>query len=211
MKNLFINPNSFYLVNTKTLSFDGPLFYLRKHIYPKRTNIAVIQVFNHLFELEKIAFPLFGAILPTKQNKEEYADITTLRKFPCDKLLNEKGLTFTQLRAVYRKYQLVEQEDLSPFNIQKLYVGNVKKCRVLTSNYTNSEELHNNVYLLMNDTHEFIILQDFLAGKNHYITSSMQREQQEYVDSNSLREISIKEMLLPKVYEKCLQFPERNI
>lgn len=210
MQNLWINSNSLYLVNTNIADLEGPLFYPRIRVYPKRKNIAVVYAYNHLFELEKITSFPFRAIIPMKQNTKEYADITTLHKFPYEYLSNLECPTLEGLRSVYRLYQLLEYKDLSPFQIQGVYIGNLKMYRLLTPRYINCVEIESHICLLKNDNNQFITLQDFLEGKNNYISSESIKEQQVFVEQSSLREVPF-ESISTFVKEKHLQFSRHTI
>lgn len=213
MKNLFVNPNSLYLVDTKVVNLEGLLFNPKYRIYPKRKNVAVVAAFHHYFELENGKNRNWlGNILPTKANYEEYIDVKSICKFPYDSSFSSEKVTLETLRGVYRKYQLIEQKDLSPFNIQGLYVGDVQRCIVLGPNYVNTEVVEKNTILLKNQENRFITLENFLEGKNKYLSSTLEREKEEYVDTMFLREISLEEALSSiKGSEKHLQFSKRNI
>lgn len=213
MKNLLIDPNKLYLVDTKMAELEGPLFYPRVRIYPKRINVAVIYTFHRYFELERItSINLLRGMIPQKESFKEYVDTKTLRPFSHESIPNMDKVPLETLKKIYRKSQLVEYGNLSPFNIQRLYIGNIKKGKTLSSNYQNIESVYDNVCLLMNDEHRFITLQDFLEGKNNYISCDLERENQEYVDANSLKEVSLDVVFSSaKEYEKHLQFPKRTI
>lgn len=213
MKNLFINPNSLYLVNTKVVNLEGPLFSPKSRIYPKRKNVAVIAAFHRFFELENEKNEkLLGKVLPIKANYEEFIDIESICEFPYDSDFSSEKVTLETLRGIYRKYQLVKEKDLSPFNIQGLYIGTVKRCIVLAPNYVNTEVVAKDTILLENQENKLIPLENFLEGKNKYLSSALEREKEEYVDTMSLREISLEEVLSSvKENKNHLQLSKRNI
>ncbi len=199
MKNLLIHPENLYLIDTKTvlestaISINGkwsPNTYVT--VMPRR-NVGVIKKKNHFFELEKIRAN--GLILPKPISSsfkvEEFINRNSIHKFPYPKDFDFEKATLESLRSVYRKY-LWEKEDtiMKTERIKNLYVGNILKCNYQTPGYINTEKYLENVLLFQLENQKFMMLEDFLAGKNLFY-SLEQREGKYFIDSCSLQEKSL--------------------
>lgn len=195
-------------------------------IYPKRENIAVLEVSNHFFELEQIkkgGFSL-GKELPICESSDEFIDITTtaFRKFPYEKDFDFKNANLKSLRSEYRKYRIMELEDASVFGIQKLYRGKVSIRDTshprdpLISEIIESISTINTFFIQLEDG-KLMLLVDFLEGK--HLDSKvpslngkdpyLKVELEEEIPLKEIKDISIPYFKSQK--KKCLQFPKYNI
>lgn len=197
MKNLYINPEAFYLVKTKTIiensgvySKDGKKLTNIVVSNTLRESVGVIQVGNRFFELEKIK--MRGLLLPkslsTSNKKEEYINVEDIQKFPFPEDFDYQNVTLESLRAAYRSYLFANVKTMEKtMGIQNFYLGNILKCNHQSIGYMNTERYLYHVILLKLQNGNFITLQDFLNGKNKYY-SKEKEEGKYFVDSSSLQE-----------------------
>lgn len=214
MRSLFVNPNLLYLADTKILYTEGPALRPRIYVRTERKNVGVIQIFGSYYELEKLAGFQSKKLL-TCESSREYMDTTTLRKFSYEEEFNYQKANLQKLRGAYRTYvitQLDSDQVYSLFHIDKLYIGDIREYKVLTSNYINTEISEGQVYLLHFENNSFMKLGDFLKGKNTYLFSKV--DSSRYIDFSSLKELSLEEFLVSgsgKELQKHLQFSKSNI
>lgn len=172
MKNLILNPYLLYLVNTQKRQYSGIIECPKIQIVPQRKQVAVLEVSNHFFELEKIkghGIPL-GKELPIRESDKEFINITTFQKFPYERNFDFNHANLDSLRKAYRKYRIMELGDISSFGIQKLYRGKVsikdsssfRKFAICESNASFPKI---DTYLLQLEGNRVMILSDFLEGK----------------------------------------------
>jgi len=127
MRNLILSPYLLYLVDTQKVECSGAIEHPKIQVYPKRKNVAVMEVSNHFFELEKIKGHglLLGREIPIRESSKEFIDITTFQKFPFERGFDFEHANLDSIRSAYRKHKIVDLEDLSTFGIEKLYRGTV--------------------------------------------------------------------------------------
>ena len=177
MKNIFLNPNLLYLVDTEKIEFNQLVGDFRLSL--QRKNVAVLEVFNHFFELETLKGDIFtlGKEIPIRESDQEFIDITTFRKFPYNQNFDFKNVSLKSLREVYRKYQIMKQEDVSMFGIKNLYYGKV--CMYQNKKRGHSRDLMENIreeimqslseidtLFIQFENGNFMRLSDFIDGRH---------------------------------------------
>ena len=199
MKNLILNPNLLYLVNTETVHYSGAFECPRIQKYPNRKNVAVLEVSNHFFELERIKGHgmLLGKELPIRESSKEY--IATFQKFPYEKNFDFAHANLDSLRSAYRRYQIMELGDISIFGIQKLYQGTISikdsssfKKFVISEFGSSFPKIGN--YLLQLDGKRVMVLEDFLEGKQMNSAFSLCSTRNQQLEFELHREIPLKEL-----------------
>ena len=204
MRNLYIHPENFYLINTKTV-LESTQIYSKDKWSPSpsiyvtvmsRRNVGVIKKQNHFFELEKMKGK--GLILPRPISdsfqEKESTDKNSIRKFSYPKDFNDKNVTLESVRSVYRKYLFENENTIQQTeSIEKFYVGNILKCNYQSLSYLNTERYLNNALLLKFSKDRYMTLDDFLSGQNLYYYLEKQ-EGKYFVDSASLQEQSLEEI-----------------
>lgn len=222
MRNIFLNPDLLYLVDTQKVEFNESVNDFRLSL--QRKNVAVLEVSNHFFELEKVkGYGVYlGTELPIRESDKEFIDITmAFRKFPYGKDFDFKNANLKSLRSEYRKYQIMELEDPSGLGIQKLYRGKVfmrdtdrprepmlalimKPISIVT-------------FFVQLESGRIMHLVDFLEGKHldskvpslNGKNSYLKVELEEEIPLKEIKDISIPYLQGQK--KKCLQFPKSNI
>ena len=227
MKNLILNPHLLYLVDTKVVKFSGMIECPKVQIYPKRENVAVLEVSNHFFELEQIKGNgiFLGKELPIREGEKEFIDITStaFRKFPYEKDFDFKNANLKTLRKAYRNYQ-IQLGDVSVFGIQKLYQGKISLCEFKKEKCKDPIdeiflELKKSIsefgtFFLQFEDQSFMLLTDFLEGM--HLSGSFLRKVVN-IEFDPLEEIPLEELKKIsdsrsyKEKKKCLQFPKSNI
>ena len=167
MRNLYIHPENFYLINTNTVVDSSKSSIFRK-------NVGVIQVKKQFFELEKIRGK--GLILPKPMSR------------------SSQSKEFINDSSVYRNYLFKNENTIQQTeNIEKFYVGNILKCNHQSTGYLNTEKYLERVPLLKFSKDRYMTLSDFLSGQNLYYFLEKQ-EGKYFVDSSSLTETSLAEV-----------------
>lgn len=196
MRNLYIHPENFYLINTNTVVDSSKSNIFRK-------NVGVIQVTKHFFELEKIRGK--GLILPKPMSRssqsKEFINDSSIYEFPYPKDFDYKNVTLESLRSVYRNYLFKNENTIQQTeSIEKFYVGNILKCNHQSTGYLNTEKYLERVPLLKFSKDRYMTLSDFLSGQNLYYFLEKQ-EGKYFVDSSSLTETSLAEVKKIRIHE----------
>ncbi len=223
MRNLFLNPNAFYLVDTKMIHLSGILECPKMSVYPKRENVAVLEIGNHFFELEQIKRKgvFIGTELPIRESEKEFIDLTTFRKFPYEKDFDFENINLKSLRAAYRSHQ-IQLGDVSVFGIQKLYQGKITFCEFEKKKSKDMMEqllsemmrvvTEMETFFLQFEDQSYMLLNDFLSGvgfKEDFLRKATK------IEFHPIEELPLKELkniaASRSQKKKCLQFPKTNI
>jgi len=220
MRNLFLSPYVLYLANTKTAHLSGRMDYPKVQIYKKRENVAVMEVSNQFFELEKIKGHglLLGKALPIRESSEEFIDITTFQKFPYEKDFDFDHANLKSLRSAYRKYQIMELGNVSAYHGKVTF--NKKRTNQHPKDYLRKEILNMDKFLssmdipcIQLDDSTFMWLYDYLDGVSFSKNPLFKMDHAEFhpeeeIPLEELRNICISQS---KEKKKCLHFPQSNI
>ena len=173
MRNLILSPYLLYLVNTQRVECSGAIECPKIQIYPERKNVAVMEVSNYFFELEKIKGHglLLGRKIPIRESNKEFIDITTFQKFPFERDFDFEHANLDSIRSAYRKHKIVNLGDLSAFGIEKLYHGTVSISD--SSSFKNfaicefgASFPKIDAYFLQFEGNKMMTLRSFLMGKD---------------------------------------------
>ncbi len=201
MKNLILNPYLLYLVNTQKRQYSGIIECPKIRMVPQRKQVAVLEVSNHFFELEKIkGHGIFlGKELPIHESDKEFIDITTFQKFPYERSFDFDHANLDSLRKAYRKYRIMELGDVSSFGIQKLYRGKVSikdsssfKNFVIFESDASFPKI--DTYLLQLEGNRVMILRDFLEGKGLNSSFSLMDKKNQDLTFEFTEEIPLEEL-----------------
>jgi len=223
MKNVFLNPHLLYLVDTGKIEFNQLVNDFRFSL--QRKNVAVLEVSNHFFELETLNGKIFilGREIPIHESSQEFIDITTFQKFPYDQNFDFENVNLRSLRVAYRKYQILNQQDVSMFGITKLYHGKIRlyqnKDRRTSIDFMEDIRkeimeslLEMDAFFIQFEDGKFMRLADFIDGRclQGDLISRMIP-----IEFNPIEEIPLKELKSLSIpyfqKKKCLQFPKSNI
>lgn len=201
MKNLILNPYLLYLADTQKIQYSGMIEYPKIRMVPQRKQVAVLEVSNHFFELEKIkGHGIFlGKELPIHESDKEFIDITTFQKFPYERSFDFDHANLDSLRKAYRKYRIMELGDVSNFGIQKLYRGKVSikdsssfKNFVIFESDASFPKI--DTYLLQLEGNRVMILRDFLEGKGLNSSFSLTDKKNQDLTFEFTEEIPLEEL-----------------
>lgn len=201
MKNLILNPYLLYLANTQKRQYSGMIECPKIRMVPQRKQVAVLEVSNHFFELEKIKGHgiLLGKELPIRESDREFIDITTFQKFPYEHNFDFDHANLDSLRKAYRKYRIMELGDVSNFGIQKLYRGKVSikdsssfKNFVIFESDASFPKI--DTYLLQLEGNRVMVLRDFLEGKGLNSSFSLTDKKYQGLEFEFIEEIPLDEL-----------------
>ena len=219
MRNLILSPYLLYLVNTQRIECSGVIEYPKIQIYPNRKNVAVMEVSNHFFELERIKGHglLLEKEIPIRESNKEFIDITTFQKFPFERDFDFEHANLDSIRSAYRKHQIMNVGDLSIFGIQGLSHGTIsiqdsssfKKFAICEFGASFPKI---DTYLLQFEGNRMMTLRSFLMGKGLDSALTFWDIKSQSLEFGFIEEIpleGLKEISIPYFEEEKKKFKSR--